>query len=74
MDSEEELRSERRRVRPSKVRKKDLGLSRERKMCADAFYDKQIDDIYQHLEAEEARAAKAAEDDAHRQDWLGEGK
>ncbi|KAI0705560.1 hypothetical protein C8Q76DRAFT_819788 [Earliella scabrosa] len=68
----EESNSERRRLRPSRVRKKDLGLAREKKMCADNFYDKQVNDIYQHLEEEEARAAKEAEERAHRRDWIGE--
>ncbi|KAI0716347.1 hypothetical protein C8Q76DRAFT_783456 [Earliella scabrosa] len=42
-------------------------------MCADHFYDKQVNDIYEHLEEEEARAAKRAEERAYHRDWIGEG-
>ena len=65
---EEEAKSERRRLRPSRVRKKDLNLPRERKMCSDAFNTKQLNAIYEGVRAEEERVAKEREQEAARAD------
>ena len=65
-DLEEEAKSERRRLRPSRVRKKDLDLPRERKMCSDSFNTKQLNAIYEGVRAEEERLAKELESQAAR--------
>ncbi len=67
-ESEEEVRSERRRARPSRLRKLDLGLAAERRMWSDDACDNELDDIYSRLKKEAEYEAKMAEDREQRSD------